>query len=166
MRKLVKYSASVVVGLALLALALPGLVGVMMANKYPQLITALNQSPEISVKLKSYQRGWFSSQATLQVAVFNAHNLADTSADAFDHALTTIRITQQLQHGPITWFKQADGASHLVWCCAGNVPSLQFWHTPYVEYMFPVQLSQPSRAAFGPVPATHCVHKLLSALRT
>ena len=87
--------------LAIVLLALPGVVGSITEARVRERVAAIDLSPTADAELKSFDRGWFRSTARidLKFAPDNAAQLADVAArlGLFD----TLPIVVELAHGPI-----------------------------------------------------------------
>lgn len=105
MRKLWVGLLAVIAAGVFVMLAIPFGMGIWIQNRYPQVITQFN-TPHISFRLLDFQRGWFHSQAQLQITFQSA----ETTLSGEAIPLVQFTITQDIQHGPLVKQKSSDGA--------------------------------------------------------
>lgn len=92
-------------GMALLLITVflfPLGVGFFVQTKYPQMLQALSQSGDVQLKLLSYHRGWFNSDATVKVKLAHPSllKLSDWVSTEADQPPIEFVVTQNIEHGP------------------------------------------------------------------
>jgi len=83
---------------------LPYGLGFVAQNKYTQILDMLTKSNAVQITLMDYQRGWFSSEATVKVEM-----PVSLSAPGVD----TLIVKQHIEHGPIFSLTSKTGEKHL-----------------------------------------------------
>lgn len=81
-----------------IALGLPWATGYSIQKKYTHLISQASERTPLSLHIVHYQRGWFSSIATVQVSSSTPNN---NTADATPTENTQFIIKEKLYHGPV-----------------------------------------------------------------
>jgi len=100
--------------LAVALLALPAVVGSILEARVRERVAAIDENPEASAEVKSFERGWFRSTAKIEMKLVRNDaaqfdDASETELGAFD----TLPIALELAHGPIAmlegvhfgWFK-------------------------------------------------------------
>lgn len=88
--------------LALVLLALPPLVGSVTEAQVRERVAAIDASPSAGAEVTSFQRGWFRSRATIELALVPAGvAAASNAAGAPLGAFGVLPIAVELAHGPI-----------------------------------------------------------------
>lgn len=77
-------------------------VGFFVQTKYPQMLQALSNSGDVQLKLLSYHRGWFNSEAAVQVKLAHPSllKLSDWVSTDSEQPPIEFVITQNIEHGP------------------------------------------------------------------
>jgi uncharacterized protein YdgA (DUF945 family) len=76
----------------------PLIIGVVAENKYTTMLQRLSNNAALTVKVVSYERHWFSSDAILEVAI-EPHKVLQIPERASAHRLASFKLTQHIQHG-------------------------------------------------------------------
>ncbi len=95
--------ALVAVGLlALVVLALPGLVGSITEARVRERVATIDASPSADAELKSFERGWLRSTARVELTLApdNVSQLADAAGTPLG-IFGTLPIVVELAHGPV-----------------------------------------------------------------
>lgn len=90
--------------LAATVFLMPLAVGMIAENKYTAMLAQLSRGDDITIKVISYQRRWFSSDAVLEISM-EPHKLLQMPEHAADHHPASFKLTQHIQHGlllPVT----------------------------------------------------------------
>ena len=95
-----KVGVVLVVLAAIAALGLPPVLGMLTQSQVDSRVTALANNPVLTARIVSYERGWFSSVARIELGVANAY---PAQLDAFggDPLPRTLLLLVDLAHGPI-----------------------------------------------------------------
>src|SRR3990167_533239 len=113
MRKVMSIVASGIVVLAILFLFLPFLTGILIQKKYPDLLAQFSSATGANIQMQSYHRGWFKSEATLQIIMPSS---------------LPMTIDQKIMHGPIAYAHTQSG-SKLFFALAAIKNTVQSQHT-------------------------------------
>lgn len=87
-----------IVGLILLLAVTPLIIGLYLQKQYQPNLAALMESSNLNFKLRSYHRGWFSSEATWIMNLPLIDKPLQPEVNNPDDALT---ISQKIYHGPL-----------------------------------------------------------------
>ncbi len=113
MRKLWIILSAIVVVIVFVALAIPFGMGLFVQGRYPQLLAQFN-TPHLSFALLNFKRGWFHSEAQLQVTLHSA----ETTLSGESIPLAQFTITQDIEHGPLVLQKHLDGSRNWMFALA------------------------------------------------
>jgi uncharacterized protein YdgA (DUF945 family) len=109
----------IVVLLVALVLLVPFGMGYWVKDYYPKLLKVAETESNAQIKLVSYKRGWFSSQAVVSVNVNNPNGWAigaqPTAAPINTNKNLTFVVQQEIKHGPLMWInnKLAVGRAYI-----------------------------------------------------
>ncbi len=109
-----KYALYTVIGLvlaaALIIFVLPGGIGFLVKDRYLTMLNTVNKSGNLELRITKYHRGWFNSEATLEVKPSGSAliHLQDWSEGSNAKPITFL-IDQTIQHGPILKLITAEG---------------------------------------------------------
>lgn len=105
MKKLIPIA---VVILVVAAIGLPTVIGSMMESTVRERIERMNDNPMLAMRVAEYDRGWFSSQAEIEIALDERYfDLIAATGDVNDVQMTammneqSIHIPVSLTHGPV-----------------------------------------------------------------
>jgi hypothetical protein len=106
MKKLIAFIAVLIIALALIG---PKFAGNIFNQQLDQYIESLNSTGVYQVQVQERQQGWFSTQATIEVAIVMANLPASTNTADWQ-----INFQTQAQHGPVLT-KGGPGLGWLSW---------------------------------------------------
>ena len=104
-----------VIIIASIALLLPLGMGFAVEHKYSQVLESLSRSEHIKMKLVSYQRGWFHSDAVVQVALTQPTVLEINKwLGNTTGAPVQFMLNQRIEHGPLLHVSSQTGNRRLL----------------------------------------------------
>lgn len=113
MRKIIIAITSVVILVLLLFLGLPFAMGLLLQNEYPEIIAKVSKTPNLSIKMVQYQRGWFSSEAKIEATVkskwLSIYEKPETKGQG-----VALVSNVHIQHGPLVFVKPNGKSGRLV----------------------------------------------------
>ncbi len=116
MKKLtIALGALILIGL-FTVFVLPFFMGLWIQKEYPKIVNTLSSNQGISIKILAYNRGWFSSNARIQINLNNPLLKLNKYPDLSTH--TSISINEHINHGPFIIAKSTEGKKELVFAAA------------------------------------------------
>lgn len=90
-------------------------VGFFVQTKYPQMIQAMSKSGDVELKMLSYHRGWFNSEAVIQVSLAHPSllKLSDWVSTESEQPPIQFVLSQNIEHGPWLMVTTPAGKSKL-----------------------------------------------------
>jgi len=71
-------------------IATPFIYGIIVKNKYYEVVSIIKKDYDVDIKVINYKKGWFNSEATLEISDANRSN-------------KPVLLQQTLDHGPIVY---------------------------------------------------------------
>lgn len=82
----------------------PYIMGILIQKQYPQVLARISKSPEMTMSLVKYHRGWFKSTATLRVSVL----------DKWLKGNSAFTVNETIEHGPFIFAHTAKGSQFML----------------------------------------------------
>lgn len=103
---------------ALVFLGMPLMFGFTLQAKYPAVISQLSNNTNAELKLISYHRGWFTSQAKLKVTLNDQTVNPKSLTSPAQQPLTQFVVDQTIKHGLVIFTKGLWGHNRFFFSCA------------------------------------------------
>lgn len=95
---------------------LPFFIGIWIQNEYPKVVDKLSANQGFSIKVLAYHRGWFSSDARIQIQLND--KLLKMEKYSGLSTNSSISVNERIHHGPFIFTKNTDGKKEFLFAAA------------------------------------------------
>jgi uncharacterized protein YdgA (DUF945 family) len=100
MRKFV----SAMLALIVIIVFSPWITGIWFEKSYHNIISFYNAEGDVAIQILKYHRGWWKSEATLNVKIMNPNVRLFWEGSHVKHPEFNFTVDQEIQHGPILYY--------------------------------------------------------------
>ncbi len=140
MRKFTTFLGLLILAIVVIALVLPLGMGFWLKNHYQQILTHLDRSRNVTITLVKFDRGWFSSRATVTVTIFGSWLKSETDALTDKRTRPSqFTIQERIIHGPFAFGKTSTERFRLFFAKAlvysdSNNPNFTFQSNTLIRF--------------------------------